>query len=1547
MARIGSQQVAGFFATPTHLLPVIASYLRFELPPPPEKHWVSDYAHISALDPCAGEGEALVRITQSVDAKRLKLYAVELEGTRAKVCAKAIEEVGYQGGGQHALHGDAFRVTFDGPGAGLLFLNPPYDTDKQFRRLEARFLHRFTSALAVGGTLVFIVPHYALEACADHLAQHYGCVRGYRFPGEDFNSFRQCVVFAERRDAMMSPDPAIAATVREWARDCGTLRELVMRDEPQYDVLVSNAYGGAFKSWLMMEADYTAILAKHRPWHMMVRGGGVEPIPGLMPTGQIRDSLLRVYPVATPPRPAHIAAGIAAGVFNGARITPNAECRFPLPDLLVKGVFDREFKTIEVRQNKHGETTGEVQVQQPRLVTTILDLSKGTFHRLGDGAESTGATDVAKMNVADLLACYGHALMEVMARQCPTLYDPRRDAAEVELVASPRTLFNAQAHASRALVKLLRQPDHSAILLGEIGSGKSTASVMAARTFGAQRLLVMCPPHLLQSWRNEVAAVAPDMALHVLETIEDLGRLPPGPSVTVLSRETAKLSHGIAQVHGACPKCGMAVPAGDLAKRRAHCEAKVLRPLDAVARAAYALASHLLSYSHSATIPMVMRGRFDSLRVHKQKRRGSVRKPASEWFTPPPDAMFGDALAKLTRSYLKEPSDDPKARALFALCFAVGREDWTTFVVANLLTSANWAATQLARSILLMVPPEHQAQHYKVESSAWDYSAVAHLKNLEELADGEEIKPYSLACAVKRVRGEILIDSTSARSLQAYENALDRLAHIGHWRESAECGEPLYQAIPEPRRISLAKYITRYHKGSFDFLILDECFVAGTMVSGRPIETIRIGDVVDSYDEVTGRLVKRRVTRLFINRPSGLVRVRFDTGQTFVCTPGHPVFTEERGWVPALRLTPRDTVLRVDALEREAADRRHVRALRGAGDMVSSGRDVLPATRLRLLFNGLRSQGEGDQDRREQRGLDETQRGLLCEAHAGEQPDARSGKHREDGREEEGLHVHRARRQRTADGAAATTVGGLGLADRGSDSDGARRRAVSIAAAPLQGGHRGCGAEVGDRGGRRIAQAPAVEVLGPSQGIHPARARVDRVEVLEPGRDGTFGGVCADGLVYNLEVDGTHTYLAEGVVVHNCHELATDGSAQSNAGERLSSMRLPTIRMTGSIMNGYAESMFVNSWSTSSDFRREFARDEKQRFIDRFGYRKRIVEDRVDGKVVEYGSQSDRVTRCERMLGNAPGVLPLFVLRHLLPVSVTLHKADLAIDLPVCHQIKHRVQPTPEQRNQYLYLLEALKRRIKSDMWEEGRAGKLFGQLAELPSYLDRATRDVGNCESGAYENPLSRVARLGDGRVVAWLPRGGAAPQRGVDAGDRRGRARVWPQRDGLLVARVAAASAGPAARGEAARARRHSERGQGPDGEAPGVDRSRGREQGPSRHGDEPGRDPDGTEQPRVVRVRALDGESRGEPAHVPAGHRACRPHRPEARHADPLPRVRGHAAGQLLRPAHEEGRGLDCDRRARSGGRAHRSRPGRRRVSGRPEPWQAALGDAHDRA
>jgi superfamily II DNA or RNA helicase len=51
---------------------------------------------------------------------------------------------------------------------------------------------------------------------------------------------------------------------------------------------------------------------------------------------------------------------------------------------------------------------------------------------------------------------------------------------------------------------------------------------------------------------------------------------------------------------------------------------------------------------------------------------------------------------------------------------------------------------------------------------------------------------------------------------------------------------------------------------------------------------------------------------------------------------------------------------------------------------------------------------------------------------------------------------------------------------------------------------------------------------------------VDRVEVHEQTSDGTFGGHCPEGVVYNLTVEETPTFTVgkSKIVVHNCHHLS-------------------------------------------------------------------------------------------------------------------------------------------------------------------------------------------------------------------------------------------------------------------------------------------------------------------------------------------------------------------------------------------------------------------------
>jgi superfamily II DNA or RNA helicase len=92
-----------------------------------------------------------------------------------------------------------------------------------------------------------------------------------------------------------------------------------------------------------------------------------------------------------------------------------------------------------------------------------------------------------------------------------------------------------------------------------------------------------------------------------------------------------------------------------------------------------------------------------------------------------------------------------------------------------------------------------------------------------------------------------------------------------------------------------------------DIVFTDECVPAGTLVDGRPIEQLRVGDAVAAFNHKTGKAETSRVTHVFCSRPTALVTLRFQGGSSLTCTPNHPVFTLV-GYVPANTLTPFDVV---------------------------------------------------------------------------------------------------------------------------------------------------------------------------------------------------------------------------------------------------------------------------------------------------------------------------------------------------------------------------------------------------------------------------------------------------------------------------------------------------------------------------------------------------------------------------------------------------------------------------------------------------------------
>ena len=182
MARVESRAKAGFYPTPDTVCDMLKEKINFE-----------EGARL--LDPCCGEGKTLSRLADGVP--NLTTYGIELDHQRAIEARSRLTRV---------LWGDSLtEVTISSKGFGLLYLNPPYDTGmangEKAQRLEIQFLRRYLGALQQGGYLILVIPYYILKYCAKFLARHFAGPMVIRFPEDEFQAFRQCIVFGKKRMA--------------------------------------------------------------------------------------------------------------------------------------------------------------------------------------------------------------------------------------------------------------------------------------------------------------------------------------------------------------------------------------------------------------------------------------------------------------------------------------------------------------------------------------------------------------------------------------------------------------------------------------------------------------------------------------------------------------------------------------------------------------------------------------------------------------------------------------------------------------------------------------------------------------------------------------------------------------------------------------------------------------------------------------------------------------------------------------------------------------------------------------------------------------------------------------------------------------------------------------------------------------------------------------------------------------------------------------------------------------------------------------------------
>jgi superfamily II DNA or RNA helicase len=305
------------------------------------------------------------------------------------------------------------------------------------------------------------------------------------------------------------------------------------------------------------------------------------------------------------------------------------------------------------------------------------------------------------------------------------------------------------------------------------------------------------------------------------------------------------------------------------------------------------------------------------------------------------------------------------------------------------------------------------------------------------------------------------------------------------------------QTISKPARLE------RLGKDRFGLCIFDECFPAGTLVDGVPIEKIRTGDHVMSVDHKKGRLVRSRIKQAFSRISNEFIVIR-SGATTLRCTPNHPIFVQRGGacgYVKAKDVASGDMLCVWEGIHA------------ARGERSAPTEDLLEPVSVRDLFS-----------------CDGSDEPPLCiRANDQAQPDEASGDSQEGVGHAQGKWAStkrtwrkRARPYETPEASGRYS----GLADGGSGLH--RHEAWQRLSRQLQTRHWESVIEDRNRGGWLISRFLGSSSTGCEKGQLLAWARVDSVSRDEPtGTRGEF--------VYNLEVEGSHTYFANGVLTHNCH----------------------------------------------------------------------------------------------------------------------------------------------------------------------------------------------------------------------------------------------------------------------------------------------------------------------------------------------------------------------------------------------------------------------------
>lgn len=383
----------------------------------------------------------------------------------------------------------------------------------------------------------------------------------------------------------------------------------------------------------------------------------------------------------------------------------------------------------------------------------------------------------------------------------------------------------------------------------------------------------------------------------------------------------------------------------------------------------------------------------------------------------------------------------------------------------------------------------------------------------------------------------------------------------------------------------------------FDLVIADECFPYNTIIKTE-IGDLPIGYIVEknlnikvlSYDFQTDKLEYKEVDRFIKKNNDILLKIFLDNGIFIECTPNHKIYIYNKGYIEADKIQIDDELFNLpEGIDEKTTTEgksflfskmfnNERTQISYRSNNISRCRYEMPMVRKRFYIETsygkrtkiLRPKLLGKMEDAPARiFIQNTQQRNIRENSAikhycvsnqsrtssqyfnkneKKQPYAQSRNSRENEKifARQNIFISGGEWENNTTATKIKKLSWSRMDNGACDLHRSSKRFIYIASDIIQSRYRKPKINVGNRSRWKISQDQKMAIFGQKENKCFKRVRVDSIEILESGsRHSTRKLFNGDTSVYNIEVKDNHNYIADGILVSNCHRLKDASSGRS------------------------------------------------------------------------------------------------------------------------------------------------------------------------------------------------------------------------------------------------------------------------------------------------------------------------------------------------------------------------------------------------------------------